>query len=215
MSRLLIRDRPYIYVITDGTATDASFAEAVEKIVHQITDAVDEKVAMVQIREKQLTARHLFDLARICTDITRDSATKLLINDRADIAAASGADGVHLTAHSISAEVVRRAFGIELIVGVSAHTLAEVEAAACQRADFAVFGPVFETPGKGPAVGLELSKSICSAVAPFPVLGLGGIDRFNCADVIFAGAVGVAGIRSFGDRAKLRSLRESLNSVSR
>ncbi len=215
MSRLLTRDRPYIYVITDGTATDASFADAVGKIVHQITDAVDEKVSMVQIREKQLTARHLFHLARICADITRGSATKLLINDRVDIAAASGADGVHLTAHSISTDVVRRAFGSELIIGVSAHTLAEVEAAARQQADFAVFGPVFETPGKGPAVGLELSKSICSAVAPFPVFGLGGIDPSNCADVILAGAAGVSGIRSFGNRAELRSLRESLNSVSR
>ena len=203
-------DRPIIYVITEGNATSGNFSEMVGKITRQVDDAIKENVSMVQIREKRLEGRHLFELTLACAEITRDSPTKLLINDRADIAVAAGADGVHLTASSIPAGMVRGSFGTQLIIGFSAHTAEEVRNAGRSGADLVVYGPVFPTPGKGPAKGIEELRRVVSAVAPFPVVALGGIEPANCREVLRAGAAGIAGIRSFSDRTSIRSLRDTL-----
>ena len=202
--------RPFIYAITAGKATDENFTDTITEITRQVTEAVDENISMVQIREKQLLGRHLFELVSACAEITRGSPTTLLVNDRADIAAAAGADGVHLTGSSIPVSVVRASFGEKLIIGVSVHTAEEAVNASRGGADFVLFGPVFETPGKGPGTGLDVLTRICSALAPFPVIALGGIDAANCSAVIRTGSAGVAGIRSFADRESLRSLRNAL-----
>ena len=210
MIKLSDEDRPFIYAITDGKGNSDSFPDTLVKITLQVTEAVDENVSMVQIREKHLSGRHLFELASACVAITRGSRTNLLINDRADIASAAGADGVHLTGTSIPASVVRSSFGSDLIIGVSAHTEEEALAARQDGADFVVYGPVFETPGKGSPIGTGQLNLLCSALAPFPVIALGGINAANCRLVIRAGAAGVAGIRSFANRTAFRSLRNSL-----
>ena len=214
MMLVSIANRPLIYLITAGDATDDNFSEMIVSISRQVNEAVDESVSIVQIREKQLSAKHLFELASVCIETTRASPTKLLINDRADIAAAAGADGVHLTSSSVPAAMVRGAFGRHFIIGVSTHSPDEVIAASRGGADFVVFGPVFDTPGKGPAVGVDELKRVCADVAPFPVLALGGIDAANCGDVLRAGAAGIAGIRSFGNRESLRTLRATISHVS-
>ncbi len=139
-------------------------------------------------------------------ELAQGSATRLLVNDRADIARAAGADGVHLTTQSLSASVVRRCFGSELLVGVSTHSLAEVCAAESEGADFAVFGPVFETPSKaryGGPLGLTRLAEAARTVAPFPVIALGGVTRDNASECLRAGARGVAGIRLFADENDL------------
>jgi len=160
----------------------------------------------VQIREKDLTARTLFELASRAAALTRGSETRVVVNDRADVARASGCDGVHLTARSLEAGVVRRAFGEDFLIGVSAHTFEEARAAREGGADFAVFGPVFDTPSKrayGPPVGLGSLEETARALRPFPVVALGGVDETNAGDCLAAGAEGVAAIRLFADGQNL------------
>lgn len=144
----------------------------------------------------------LYELSERAARITKGNATKLLINDRADIAVAAGADGVHLTGASLPTSVVRHAFGDELVIGVSTHSQAEAELARRSGADFVVFGPVFETASKekyGEPRGLKQLETIASKLAPFPILALGGITIARVSDCIEAGAQGVAAIRMLSD----------------
>lgn len=192
-------DRPIIYVITKGEADAANFPTARRQMLDTIRIAVDEKVSLIQLREKKLPARLLFELAVEAAAITRGSATRLLVNGRADIAVAAKADGVHLAATSLPCDVIRKAFPKDLIIGVSTHTLEEAQTAAAQGADFAVFGPVFRTTGKGEPQGLDSLSHICLKLRPFPIIGIGGIDASNCGSVVAAEASGIAAIRSLAD----------------
>jgi thiamine-phosphate pyrophosphorylase len=174
-----------------------------------IARAVAARVTLIQLREKHLTALALYELATAAAHLSRGSATRILVNDRADIARASGCDGVHLTTSSLDARDVRRAFGEEFLIGVSTHTLSKARAARDGGADFAVFGPVFDTPSKrayGPAVGLEALRESARDLSPFPLVALGGVSSENAADVLGAGAAGVAGIRFFADGQNLTRL---------
>ena len=160
------------------------------------------RVPLIQLREKNLRARVLFELTTRAALITRGSATRLLVNDRADIARAATADGAHLTTRSLRASDVRRAFGEGFLIGVSTHTLPEALEARDQGADFATFGPVFETPSKsvyGPPVGLEKLNEASLRLSPFPLVALGGITLENATAAIRAGASGIAAIRLFSD----------------
>jgi thiamine-phosphate pyrophosphorylase len=144
----------------------------------------------------------LYELTARCVAITQGTTTRLLVNDRADIARAARANGVHLTAHSVEASVIRRTFGTDFLVGVSTHSLAEAQAARQAGADFAVFGPVFDTPRKrayGPPVGLEALREAAHTLSPFPLIALGGITQKNASDTLRAGASGIAAIRLFAD----------------
>jgi thiamine-phosphate pyrophosphorylase len=148
-------------------------------------------VDYIQIREKDISARELFEFALTVLEvrqmeIRKPLPTKILLNTRADVALATGADGIHLPA-AAPAEVLTG-----LLVGRSCHTLADVKAA---KADFITFGPVFESPGKGKPLGLEALRAACRIGKP--VFALGGVDWENGAECIKAGAVGVAGIRLF------------------
>ena len=101
---------------------------------------------------------------------------------------------------------MRRAFGPDFLVGVSAHTLREARAARDGGADFAVFGPVFDTPSKrqyGPPLGLERLREAALALAPFPLVAIGGVTEGNAREVLRAGACGVAAIRLFADGQNL------------
>lgn len=163
-------------------------------------------IDLVQIREKHLSANVLYQLTTSAAAITSGGDTKLLINDRSDIAFAAGADGVHLTTRSLSAAVVRRAFGAEFLIGVSTHSITEANTARRDGADFVVFGPVFETPSKteyGKAVGIAKLAQVAVGLAPFPVLALGGLEMANVADCIQTGAGGVAAISMFSDPERL------------
>ena len=151
-------------------------------------------VDAVQIREKDLDDRAVWEITRAARAIL-PSTTRLLVNGRADIAVAAGADGVHLPSDGVPPAALRRRFGPGLLVGVSTHSVDEVERAREAGADYATFGPVWETPGKGPAAGTEALAR--AAACGLPVLALGGvtIDRFG--EVAAAGAAGVAAIRLF------------------
>ncbi|MDQ2746352.1 MAG: thiamine phosphate synthase [Acidobacteriota bacterium] len=197
---------PLIYLITDGTFTADNFAEKKEKLLRLVKVAVENEIDLIQIREKQISARLVYELASEIVNLTKNSGTKILINDRADIALAANADGVHLTAASVSAAAVRKFCPENFIVGVSAHTLEEVIRAERQGANFAAFSPIFRSPDKGEPQGIERLKEVCEQVKPFPVIALGGIDETNFAEVWRAGASGFAAIRFLNDENNLRKL---------
>ena len=198
--------RPITYLITAGKTADAARADPFGETLALVRLAVSHGVTLVQLREKHLGARPLYELAVQSAAITRGTNTRLLINDRADVARAAGCDGVHLAASSLEAAVVRRAFGDEFLIGVSAHSLDEARAAREGGADFAVFGPVFDTPSKrtyGPPVGLGALKEAARELSPFPLVALGGVGEEQVEAVLRAGAAGVAGIRLFADGQNL------------
>jgi thiamine-phosphate pyrophosphorylase len=199
---------PLLYLITSGETTAATTpqTEDFSNVLRLVEAAVAAKIDLIQIREKHLNAKLLYELSTSAADITKGSATKLLVNDRADIAAAVGADGVHLTTQSLAAEVVRDTFGSDFVIAVSTHSLEQAAAAGRSGADFVVFGPVFDTLSKrryGKPLGLAELRKVTSEVAPFPVLALGGVTMNNVSDCIDAGAAGIAAIGLLSDRLKL------------
>ncbi|MDT4896036.1 MAG: thiamine-phosphate pyrophosphorylase [Acidobacteriota bacterium] len=175
------------------------------------------RIPLVQLREKNLTTRTLYELAARSAEITRGTETRLLVNDRADIALAARADGCHLTTRSIEASVIRRTFGTDFLIGVSTHSLAEAQAARDGGADFAVFGPVFDTPSKqvyGEPVRLESLREASHKLSPFPLLAVGGIALENVAEVSRAGASGVAAIRLFSESIDLDATVRAIRDIS-
>ena len=209
--------KPILYLITRGEslATTTPDSPEFKQILEQVSAAVASGIELIQLREKRLPARVLFELVEQSAALTRGSATRLLVNDRADVAAAAGADGVHLTTQSIGPKTIRRIFGDNFLIGASTHSLEEAEAAKEGGADFAVFGPVFETSSKeefGAPAGLEKLERVVKGLAPFPVLALGGIDVTNAHDCLRTGASGIAGISLFAgpDRISevVRKLRQ-------
>jgi thiamine-phosphate pyrophosphorylase len=175
--------------ITDRTAL-GGIAPLLDNIARNAREGID----YIQLREKDLSGRELFDLTREALLRIGSTGTKLLVNDRADIAMAAGAHGVHLRSNSLPAREWRRVLPPDFLIGVSCHTLEDIEEA--ESADFVVYGPVFETPGKGPPVGLA---GLADAVkhTSIPVLALGGIANRNKHLCLEAGAAGIAAIRLF------------------
>jgi thiamine-phosphate pyrophosphorylase len=205
----LKREKKFIYLITGGE-TNPQTTPATEdfaNVLRLIEAAVVAEIDLVQIREKLLTGKALYALTEAAARITRESSTRLLVNDRADIAAAAGADGVHLRTSSLTPKVVRRTFGEEFLIGVSAHSLIEASMARAQGADFVVLGPVFDTSSKqqyGQPLGLEKLREVASELSPFPVLALGGVTAANAANCIRAGASGIAAISMLNDPLQLQ-----------
>ena len=217
-----------LYYITDRKSLAGTDAQQRNRLLARIGEAARAGVDYIQLREKDLAARDLERLARDAVRVTRGNSatTKLVVNGRADVALASRADGVHLPAGELEASEVRalwmRASDSEPMIAVSAHTVAEVRAAA-QGANFAVLAPIFEkihTAVQG--IGIDALRAACAAWRPldnaesaqpsrFAVLALGGVTLSNAGACLAAGAAGVAGIRLFqmGDIVEtVRRLRE-------
>lgn len=164
-------------------------------------------VGAVQIREKELDDRAVLELAREA----RKALATVLVNGRLDIALAAGADGAHLPADGVPVAALRRRFPSALL-GISTHTVQEVERALQDGADYVTFGPVWPTPSKeryGPPVGVEALAR--AAEAGIPVYALGGVMLSRFEEAAAAGAAGVAGIRLFQGPA----LREVVDAARR
>jgi thiamine-phosphate pyrophosphorylase len=192
---------PHLYIITDrhaclGRPLPAVIAEALAGAGSAIRAGA--RVA-VQLREKDLDARPLLTLARMLRALTADAGAELFINDRVDVALAVGADGVQLGGRSLTAADV---FTVAptLPVAVSLHRPDEVVAAKRNpNVTFGVFSPVYPTPKKTPAVGLDGPfglRAACQAAGALPVLALGSIGPEKLPECLAAGAVGVACIRA-------------------
>jgi thiamine-phosphate pyrophosphorylase len=179
---------------------------------------LDGGARFLQLRAKSLPGSSFLDAAVAVVELARNYGALVVINDRADIARLSGADGVHVGQQDLSPEAARRVFGAGAIVGRSTHTLAELEAAATEPVDYIAIGPVFGTVTKATghdAVGLAMVRR--AAAYGWPVVAIGGITLDTAASVIAAGARSVAVISdllSGGDpAARARAYVERLSSV--
>jgi thiamine-phosphate pyrophosphorylase len=203
--------KPIIYLITSGTTTSNTTPDTEDflHLLNLVRAAIAAQIPLFQIREKNLSARLLYELTTKAAALVQGSATRLLVNDRADIALAAGADGVHLTSRSLPVSVVRATYGSQLMVGVSIHGIVEAEAARSGGADFVVFGPVFETESKrsfGEPQGISKLAEVVAAIPELPVIAIGGISTDNSEDCLQTGAAGVAAIRLLNDADSLDSI---------
>lgn len=156
--------------------------------------AVEGGVTVVQLRAKSLGSHELFTLASRMAEALRSRAVPLIINDRADIAAACGADGVHLGQDDLPPSAARRLVGGKGIIGVSVNTVEEACAAERAGADYVGLGPAFATATKDtdlPVLGPDGMREVRPRVA-IPVIAIGGIHAGNAAAIMAAGADGIA-----------------------
>jgi thiamine-phosphate pyrophosphorylase len=177
-----------VYLITDRRQASGG------DTVRTVALALDGGIRAVQLREKDLPGKELYRLAGRIRELTARYGARLLVNDRVDVALAVGADGVHLGGSSMPASVARRLLGKESLIGCSTHNTRELRDAAAQGADFATFGPVYQTPSKapyGPPVGVAALATACRETN-LPLFALGGVEAGNAREVIEAGAFGIA-----------------------
>lgn len=182
-------DMPYdLYVVTD------------EKLRKGLThtqiaqEAVNGGADVIQLRDKEMTDHRLFITACEIRDITWSAGVLFIVNDRMDIAMASGADGVHLGQDDMPLSMVRQLAPSDFIIGISVGSIAEAVNAEAGSADYVAVSPVFGTrtkPDAGPGHGTALLKAIRQNIS-IPVIGIGGISKENAREVIFSGADGIA-----------------------
>jgi len=197
-----------LYYITDRKHIKACTLDAC------VAEAIAAGVDWVQIREKDLPARRLFSLTEAAVEQARArGSTRVMVNDRLDVALAAHAHGVHLGTHSMPVDLVRRLAPREFVVGVSCHSLDESLAAQAAGADYILLGPIFETPSKlpyGSPLGLAKLREVTLQVS-IPVIALGGITPERAPECRLNGATGIAGIRLFQDcdslEERVRELR--------
>ena len=210
--------------VTDRRALGSDPARLLEVISRALAAGVD----WIQIREKgsadilnkceDLSGRALLALVESAVEAARNTATKVFVNDRLDVAAGAGAAGVHLGAESLPVrEAVDwcRQHAPGLRVGRSCHSLEEAQQAERDGAHYIFFGPVFSTPSKaqfGPPQGVEKLTGVCRSVR-IPVMAIGGITLENTADCLRAGAAGIAAIRLFQEAKDLTLVAENLRST--
>lgn len=177
-----------LYLITDRHQTNGrGLAETVE-------GALKGGVRAVQLREKDLSSREIYELAYEMRKLTARYGARLFINDRVDIALAVDADGVHLGGQSIPIYRVRTILGEKKLIGVSCHNQVSAITAQEKGADFITFGPVYYTASKaayGDPVGIDRLGDVTNLLR-IPVFALGGINRDNADDTVQAGAHGIA-----------------------
>jgi thiamine-phosphate pyrophosphorylase len=201
-----------LYLITDRRASGGRDLALV------LEEALKGGVKAVQLREKDLSSRDLYELALAMRKLTARYNAGLFINDRVDIALAVDADGVHLGESSIPIPRARKMLGKKRLIGVSCHNPANAAAAQDFGADFITYGPVFHTPSKasyGPPVGIDSLSEVTPRLR-IPVFALGGINCRNTREVIDAGAYGIALISAViaakNPREEAKTLLASLTS---
>ena len=200
-----LSDGPLTCLITKGEATSDRFSEFAQEILCLLELAVEAAVSLIQIREKHITTGQLFTLASEAAAVVSGSETKLIVNGRTDVALAAGADGVHLPEDGMPVGAVRNICTAQCLIGASVHSLETATAARREGADFVLFGPVFDSPGKS-GVGLASLTNVCRTLDSFPVIAVGGINGSNYQSVLGNGARGFAAIRHLNDKNVLREL---------
>jgi thiamine-phosphate pyrophosphorylase len=180
---------PKLYPITDRRLSGLSHAEQAARLI-------EGGAAFIQLREKHLSPREFYREAEEALRVARARGAKLIINDRADIALALGADGVHLGQDDMPPEAARRLLGVGAVIGFSTHSVLQAAAAARLPVDYIAVGPVFATGSKenpDPVLGLEGLRRVREAVGAFvKLVAIGGITRENAPSVLGAGADSVA-----------------------
>lgn len=176
-----------LYLITDRTQCKGDLVACVE-------EALEGGVRAIQLREKDLSTRERYALAKKLRTLTSTFGAALIINGDAALARAVGADGVHLPVDGLPVDVCRKILAPGMLLGVSTHDMEQAREAEAKGADFITFGPVYDTRSKakyGAAAGLEALQSVCRE-SGIPVFGLGGITSARVDDILNAGAAGIA-----------------------
>lgn len=190
---------PKLYTITDCQLSNCTHEEVVQLMLAG-------GARLIQLRDKDASAKELLDAARKCLTLTRAAGAKLIINDRVDVALTAEADGVHLGQDDLTVEEAREILGEEKIIGVSTHSLDQFRAALESPANYIAVGPVFPTKTKenpDPVVGLELVRE-AKKLADRPIVAIGGITVERAAEVIAAGAGSVAVISALYPFTEIR-----------
>jgi thiamine-phosphate pyrophosphorylase len=197
-----VHSRPILCLVTDRRrlaerlAIDPSGDAILERLVAQAAEAADAGVDWIQVRERDLEARVLYDLVDRVVGAVGGLA-RVIVNDRLDIAIGSGAGGVHLGERSVPADRVRAIVPAGFPIGVSCHTPTTVGDVG--EVDYVIVGTVFASrskPEAAPLLGLEGLAAACR-LSRVPVIAIGGITLHTSAQVVAAGAAGVAAIDLF------------------
>jgi len=213
---------PILCYVTDGNGLAGADDNRIRSLLKRIANAGAVGIDWIQIREKGLSGKELSALTREAVAQTKQiderngTSTRIIVNDRLDVALAEHTGGVHLGENSLPVQDVCKwvnakpdlAERDKFLVGVSCHSVQRAVSAAGDGADYIFFGPVFATPSKasfGAPQGLQRLAEVCSAVA-IPVLAIGGITLDNASDCFAAGAAGIAAIRLFQDAEDLASV---------
>jgi thiamine-phosphate pyrophosphorylase len=204
-----------LYYITDRIQLADDEPNRRGRLLEKIAEAANAGVDYIQLRERDLSTRELESLAAEAVGLVRGTRTRLLINSRADVALAVGANGVHLRSNDLPASEARAIWSkstgrTDCVIATSCHSLNEVLSAEGHGADFVAFGPVFGKQGSQLSpVGLEALRSVARRGKPankkveagqslgMPVIALGGVTLENARACADAGAAGIAAIRLF------------------
>jgi thiamine-phosphate pyrophosphorylase len=188
--------KPVVCLITDRRRLGSSWQTA---LVERVRAAARAGVHLVQVRERDLEGGALARLVSACVDAVRGTRTRILVNDRLDVALAAGAHGVHLRGDSFAAPRIRACVPAPFLVGRSVHGVADAVATTqAGGIDYLIFGTVFESTSKpdADAAGLAALAAVAAAT-PIPVLAVGGMTVERGRDAVAAGAAGIAAISMF------------------
>ena len=187
MTEDAIKNAMLLYAVTDRAWTKG------RTLLEQIEDALEGGVTCIQLREKELDDAAFFDEAIKVKALCQKYKVPFIVNDSVEVAVKAGADGVHVGQDDLPLCEVRKMCGKDMIIGVSAQTVAQALEAEQNGADYLGVGAVFPTSTKkdADAVSLETLKEICSSVS-IPVVAIGGISKANMAELKGSGIAGVA-----------------------
>ncbi len=184
MKRLVL---PRLYVILDAALLTVPETERAQELVAA-------GVRLFQYRNKGASARELFESSKKLVSLLSSQRVSLVVNDRPDVAALAGANGVHVGQQDLGVEEARRVVGTEKLVGVSTHNLEQFERAAASSADYIAVGPIFATGTKSnpdPVVGTEFVRRV-RPLTDKPIVAIGGITLQRAPEIIESGADSVA-----------------------
>ena len=213
---------PILCYVTDRKGLAFTDDDQSEALLKRVATAAAADIDWIQIREKDFSGKQLSSLARATVaqikkiNERNGTQTRIIVNDRLDVALSERTDGVHLGENSLPVHDVCKWLNAKpdlaerdkFLVGVSCHSVQGAVSAARDGADYVFFGPVFATPSKasfGAPQGLQRIAEVCTAVS-IPVLAIGGITLDNASDCLAAGAVGIAAIRLFQEASDQASL---------
>lgn len=210
---------PTLCLITDARRLALAIGRAPaawpEALLEQVEGAIAGGVDLVQIRERRADAAVLADVTRRCVALTRGTGVRVIVNDRADVALASGAHGLHLREDSFPVHAARR-LSAAWAIGRSVHGVPGTIAAA--GADYLIAGSVFATaskPGLPAGLGLEGLRAIVGAASRVPVLAVGGVTVENLTAVLQAGASGAAAVGAFQPTQQVPDLRAAVQTLTK
>jgi thiamine-phosphate pyrophosphorylase len=199
--------------IADREATDTEPSGGLT-LPDLLREAIAGGVEIVQLREKHLPDEELVAVANAARALCERLGALLIVNDRPLVALEVGADGVHVGQDDMPVAEVRELVGPDMLIGLSTHAPAEIDAVDAAQVDYIGVGPIHETPTKPgrPAVGLELVR-YAAAHAPVPFFAIGGLRAGNLTEVLDAGATRACVLRAISDAEQPQSAARELHDL--